>query len=608
MTAPSQPRLHWMSFIPLVLLGLLGLWLLPVLDFGFVLHDDSREILANPNFHPFNRAALWRIWTHPDFLGIYIPINYTALGALASFSRWWHDLSPLAEPKPGVFHAAGLVLHLFNAYLVFRLLQSSRPTTGLSFPWLPIVGSLVFALHPAQVESYARAGNISITLGGTFSLLSLAGFVACWKGPAMSGRSYARATLFFCLAILTCPSVIMLPAAALVLGWASQCAPFKTLIRWLLPWFIISAAYAVLTWKLQAPASELAGSSLVSRSILSADSLFWYLAHTLLPLKLSLDHGRTSELVLGNQFGWLSAIGMITFLLFLFFSRKDHRWITAGCLIFITLLIPGSGLIPSSYREGMSIVQDRHLYLPLVGAAIVLVSLLSKLRQGWQLVIGVPLIGCLALVSRHYQNVWANSTSLFQHVVNVNPRSWYGHGQLGTSLLFSGRPADALVPLNRALELNPKLTDAGINLGQALLDLGRNSEAEKVFLKVIEQDKFQANAYNNLAVALLRREAYVEAEKAVRESLRLNPANLLAGVNLTLAMAGQSRYDEAANLGRQIVAQNPNFALGWRALAEILLQSGEKDEGMAALAKACRVDPSRLDWQELLKTKLPRPE
>ena len=177
------------------------------------------------------------------------------------------------------------------------------------------------------------------------------------------------------------------------------------------------------------PAALFSVNALLNRTLISADCLLWYTAQTVWPATLTVDHGLTPDVVLGRRFAWFSVIGLLSFLMVLFLTtRNAHRWILAGCLFFITLLLPVSGLIPTPNRESLSLVYDRHLYLPLLGATMVFVSLLSKLDRKWQQVGGIAVVCLLGLQARNYLAGWSHSIPLFQQVVRVNPASWYGHG------------------------------------------------------------------------------------------------------------------------------------------------------------------------------------
>ena len=144
-------------------------------------------------------------------------MSYTAYALLALLAR---QSTPLPTPREGVtfydphvFHAANLVLHLLNVLLVFGLLRRI-----VKNPWAALGGTLLFALHPVQVESVAWISELRGLLGSFFSLAALClylQFALMPDGPSDSprigGRGAVRAWLYagalacFVLALLASP-------------------------------------------------------------------------------------------------------------------------------------------------------------------------------------------------------------------------------------------------------------------------------------------------------------------------------------------------------------------------------------------------------------------
>ena len=124
---------------------------------------------------------------------------------------------------------------------------------------------------------------------------------------------------------------------------------------------------------------------------------------------------------------------------------------------------------------------------------------------------------------------------------NAALRSYYG--QL---CFLAGRNAEAEASFLKALELDPRLTDARNNLG-AVYDLtGRKDLAEKEFLKVLADP------------------IYPSPEKA--------------HLNLGLLYASQGRQTEAISQMRKAVEINPKFFRGHYELASLLDKAGQFDE------------------------------
>ena len=96
----------------------------------------------------------------------------------------------------------------------------------------------------------------------------------------------------------------------------------------------------------------------------------------------------------------------------------------------------------------------------------------------------------------------------------------------------------AEVDYRKALEINPKSTDAMFNLGNALLMQQKAKEAMEQYESVskIEKDKSKlAQIYHNIGVILQSSKQYPQCIEAYKESLRNNPKDDETRYNLALA-------------------------------------------------------------------------
>lgn len=96
----------------------------------------------------------------------------------------------------------------------------------------------------------------------------------------------------------------------------------------------------------------------------------------------------------------------------------------------------------------------------------------------------------------------------------------------------------AEVDYRKALEINPKSTDAMFNLGNALLMQQKAKEAMEQFESVskIEKDKEKlAQIYHNMGVILQSSKQLPQCIEAYKESLRNNPKDNETRYNLALA-------------------------------------------------------------------------
>lgn len=90
-------------------------------------------------------------------------------------------------------------------------------------------------------------------------------------------------------------------------------------------------------------------------------------------------------------------------------------------------------------------------------------------------------------------------------------------------MLHARRYHEAIVALERVIELSPRLTEAYVNLGYALLGLNQHEQARDLFLAATELDPYQGNAYWGLAVALEALDDLDGALGAMRTYIHLAP-------------------------------------------------------------------------------------
>src|SRR5688500_6856894 len=159
-----------------------------VCTFGFTNAEDQGLITENPNLNPPTLRGLWNHWREPH-LFVYIPATYTAWWLVAQIARTSTPDETGATLNPWLFHALNLSLHATSAVLVLGLL---RRLIGRDGP--AIVGALVFALHPIQVEPAAWTTGTKDVQCGAWSFAALLLYLRCAQqppaasSPAASGR------------------------------------------------------------------------------------------------------------------------------------------------------------------------------------------------------------------------------------------------------------------------------------------------------------------------------------------------------------------------------------------------------------------------------------
>ena len=137
----------------------------------------------------------------------------------------------------------------------------------------------------------------------------------------------------------------------------------------------------------------------------------------------------------------------------------------------------------------------------------------------------------------------------------------------------------AEVDYRKALEVNPKSTDAMFNLGNSLLMQQKAKEAMEQFESAskVEKEKDKlAQIYHNMGVILQASKQYPQCIEAYKESLRNNPKDNETRYNLALAQ--KLLKDQQQNQQNQNQQQQQNKDEMSKENAQQLLNAVMQDE------------------------------
>ena len=149
----------------------------------------------------------------------------------------------------------------------------------------------------------------------------------------------------------------------------------------------------------------------------------------------------------------------------------------------------------------------------------------------------------------------------------------------------------ALLALERAVQINPTLSEARANLGNIYLKMGRIEEAIRQYQTALGVNPKDPKTHNNLANAYLEQGRLDSAIQAYRQSLELDPNFVDAHRNLAIAYYKQQKYDEAAAQLKQAMILKPGEAGLYSQLGDVYYQMGHYQESMAQFNKALGIKP-----------------
>lgn len=555
---------------------------------GGLLWDDD-NCTTPPELRSLD--GLRRIWFQPRATAQYYPLLYTSYWVQ---QRLWGD-------SPSGYHLVNLLLHIGCVVLVLRILRF------LKIPGAELA-TIVFALHPVNVETVAWIAERKNTLSGIFALAATFSYLKFDENR--SGRSYALAIGLFLLGLLSKTAIVTLPLGWLVIFWWKRGA-----ISWRrdvvpsIPFFFLSAAAGLVTRWFENTGigykATILDLSLLDRCLIAGRAFWFQLGKLLWPSNLMFVYPRW-EINAAAWWQYLFPVAVLGLLGILWSFRRWSRAPLAGVLVYILLLLPSLGFL-NIYFFIYSFVADHWQYLACLGIITPCVSgiVLLARRLKWEawLEPGTTLLlgGVLFVLTWQQSRMYTDIETLYRTTIARNPACWMAYVNLGNILYRVNRIPEAMDLFNQALGIKPDA--ARYSLGNALFQKGRTSEAIDQYKQALQIDPDYAEAHHNLGSAFLLTGRTPEAIEHYEQALRIDPAFAEAHNNLGHALVQTGRAPEAIDHYKEALRITPNSADAHNNLAAALAQMGRTSEAIEQLKAALRIKPYDTDTRNNL-TKL----
>jgi serine/threonine-protein kinase len=169
--------------------------------------------------------------------------------------------------------------------------------------------------------------------------------------------------------------------------------------------------------------------------------------------------------------------------------------------------------------------------------------------------------------------------------LQLAPNSDEAYRRLGGAYLASGQKDKAIQAFQKAVEINPYYWQNYNGLGEAYYQIGDNEKALKTWSRITELEPDNATGYMNIGAAYFRQGKYNECIPFIEKALKLQPTADLYS-NLGTAYFFLKRYQEAVALYEKAVEMNPNDQGNMGNLADAYRWSGHADKAQTTYDKA----------------------
>ncbi len=592
-------------YTALTIVALVVFW--QVHSFEFVNYDDNCYITDNPN-----------ITTGFTFE------NYCEAIAAPHFYMW-HPMTSLSQMldcqlfglNSGRHHLINLLFHIANTLLLFTVLRKMTglprrsPDTDLSgfgtetgALWPSAFVAALFAIHPLNVESVAWVSERKTVLSAFFSFLTVAAYVRYVKRPQI--LNYLLVIAVCSLAFMSKPTTVTLPFVLLLLDywplnrfkWSKYQSPvmdYKKSSTWQLvkekiPLLLLALVLCVLTIIAQKSGGVLASSERLPFYIRLENALVSYVAYIgkmFYPADLTVFYPHPTDTI----FLWKP---IVSFLLLIIISAgvylgRRKAYLAVGWLWFLATLVPMIGLV----QAGSQAMADRYAYVSLIGLFIIVVWSANDLLTRFpyhKLVLWVSsavIISVLSVCTFVQIGYWKNSTTLWEHALEVTTGNCIAHNNLGRILFDQNRFEEALEHFREAVQIYPKYSHALINFGLTYNKLHPQDDVEACVqaLKV----SLGSFAVSSLRAVYGKTGRYKDEVETCEKTVLADPNNAEAYNNLGTAYSKVGRWEDAIAMCKRAIEIQPDFALAYNNLGSIYGLMSRYEEAIESLEQAVKI-------------------
>ncbi|MBC8107432.1 MAG: tetratricopeptide repeat protein [Anaerolineae bacterium] len=439
---------------------------LPLCGHEFTYWDDGLTVHQNPMLNPPTLETIKYYFSHVAY-GLYIPITYTVWAGIAMIAGVDADDHNI-RLNPWMFHSANVAFHTVSAIVVFLLLRRL-----VRKDWAACFGALLWALHPMQLEPVAWVSGLKDVLAGCFGLIALWRYIARAQDRSDDPQSIWAPDIIgmiaLILAMLSKPSAAMVPAIAVAIDWLILNRPLPRALQSTAVWFVLAIPILVVG-RIAQDVTGIPTVPIHLRPFIAADSIAFYLYKLIWPVHLAPDYGRNPRVVFQHGWQYYTWIAALLLAIAMFILRKRFRWAVGAAAIFVIALLPVLGLATFQFQF-MSTVADHYMYLAMLGPAVAVAFVLSRVHAPAVHVIAVIAIVLLGVRTGALAPVWKDDYTLFEHNLKVNPLSVISLNNLGNAYTLNGDYEKGLTYFKQAMSISDEYPTPFENAGRVLAQL-----------------------------------------------------------------------------------------------------------------------------------------
>lgn len=461
----------------------------PISRNGFLNWDDDGYVYENRDIQGFDKENIKEIFTK-NYVNTYLPL--TMLSYAIDYQ--------IGKLNPATYTYTNLLFHIGNSLLVFwfilllaKQFEKSDTDKVRKEPFiLASITSVLFAVHPFNVESVAWIAERKNLLFSFFFLLSLVGYIKYIKNN--KPLFYLASIFLFLCSLLSKGTAVSLTLCVVALDYFFQRKLFSAKVIFeKIPFFILSLIFGLIAFKVQGKENLVLNHPYIEQIAFASYGFIEYLYKLIIPINLLAFYSYPEE---ATFIHWINFIIAIVLLSVLFKYRKRlSQLIIFGILFFIANIIFLIQLIP----VGNTIMADRYIYLSSIGFFLILAVIVTKIASRFSMfyLLFFIILILYGFTTHERVKIWNNSLSFWDDVIKKDtkiPQAWNNRG---IAKKETGDLESALSDINNAIIVRPDYEIAYYNCGDIKKEKGDFTGALEDFNKAIDIRPVYKEAYCN---------------------------------------------------------------------------------------------------------------
>lgn len=535
--------------------------------------DDGIYITENPVITHLDFASIKTLFT-TSVNSSYVPIP------LLTFAIEYK----LFGYNPFAYHLTNLILYLICSLLVFQIFRLLNLE-----PVYAALGALLFGIHPMHVESVAWITERKDLLYGLFYLASIIAYLKYIRGHGQEFKFFMISLLFFVLALFSKIQAVVLPLSLLLIDYYSQRknltplvkkdpTPYRPLRREgvvrlfieKIPYFVLALVFGlagILILKEHGGLQNNEFSRLSERIFFGLYALSTYIVKFFAPFHLSAFYPYPEKPLPSLPILYYLNPVILFLLAFLIYRTARHtRAIVFGTLFFLVNII----FMLQILVAGSTYLSDRYSFIPYIGFCFIagwgLKKIMKNKKEIKTIIIAATSIVIILFISLTFNRckIWNNGVTLWTDVIEKYPtENAIPYITRGIAYGNLGQWKKAVTDYSKAIEIDPKITDAYSNRGIAYGNMGQFENAIADFTRAIGIDLKFARAYSNRGLAYAELRMWDKAIADYSKAIEFNPKYATAYFNRGCAYGNLGQWDKAISDFSRTIEIDPNYTAAY---------------------------------------------